>query len=62
MCSIEISNINKNKPEVTFDKNSGTAAKSHSVVITVSDIEDGLAANQNIKYRWQTDGTCSTVA
>ena len=51
------------KPTISFNKNSGTAAKSHSVVVTVSD--SGvckLAASQKIKYRWQTSATCSTKA
>ena len=48
-------------PAISFDKNSGVAANSHSVVVTASDSTSKLAASQKIKYRWQTDSTCSTT-
>ncbi len=48
-------------PSVSFDKQSGSVAKSHSVVVTVSDSTSKLAASQSIKYRWQTGSTCSTT-
>ena len=54
--------MDKTSPAISFDKNSGTAANSHSVTVTASDSTSKLAASQKIKYRWQTSATCSTTA
>ena len=49
------------KPTITFDKNSWSAASSHTVKVTVSDTGSKLAASQTLYYRWQTGATCSMI-
>ena len=46
------------KPSITFDKNSGAAAGSHSVVVTVTDTWSKLANNSKLRYKWTTDSNC----
>lgn len=46
------------KPTITFDKNSGAAAGSHSVVVTVTDTWSKLENNSKIRYKRTTDSTC----
>jgi len=60
--SAKVEKIDATAPSIAFDKNSWTAAKSHTVTITVTDNSSQIKANQSIKYRWQTSDNCSSTA
>lgn len=50
--------MDKVSPTISFNKPNGTTNTSHSIVVSASDNWE-FSWSLNIKYRWQTESTCS---
>ena len=57
-CTGNIDWIDRNAPTVNFSSENWAIANSHSVVVTVNDVEDWLRVNQSVRYKWTTGTTC----